>query len=178
MITLFALSLSLLSCTPVIRKDLIEASIRDFSMADLQKDPKPYEGKLFVFGGIVADTKVTPQGSLIEALSVRVDARGYLKELGQNQVRFLALYPKENGILDPVIYERGRQITLAAEFLGTRKGKIDTMEYMFPFFRIKEIHLWTEQKEYYYPPFYYGPYPYFWNYPYWGWGYGGPPWWW
>jgi outer membrane lipoprotein len=176
---LFAvLSFSLLSCAPVIREDLMKSSIRTFSMTDLQKDPEPYEGKLFVFGGIIVNTKVTSDGSLIEALYVPVDSRGYLKDLGTNQVRFLALYPKENGILDPVIYQRERQITLAAGFLGTREGKIDTMEYKFPFFSIKEIYLWAKQKDYYYPPYYYGPYPYFWNYPYWGWGYGGPPWWW
>ena len=177
MILLIVSCLSLLSCAPVIRKDLMEASVRDFSMAELQKKPEPYEGKLFVFGGLIAKTKVTPKGSLIEALFVKVDSQGYLKEIGSQQVRFLALYPKEKGILDPVLFQRGRQITLAAEFLGTRKGKLDAMEYIYPFFRIEEIHLWAERKEYYYPPYYYAPY--FWGYPYWGWGYGGvPPWWW
>ncbi|HET6514856.1 MAG TPA: Slp family lipoprotein [Thermodesulfovibrionales bacterium] len=171
-IIVFVLSASLLSCAPVLRKDLMESAIRDFSMNELRKNPGPYQGKLFVFGGIIAQTKITSEGSLIEALSVRVDPRGYLKGFGPSDGRFLALYPKEQGFLDPLIYSQGREVTLAAEFIGTREGTIDEAAYLFPFFAIKDLYLWAQWYSYPWPPYYYyAPYyPYygdpFYRYPY------------
>ena len=41
-------------------------------------------------------------------------------------------------MLDPLVYRKGREITLAGDFVEVRKGKIDEMEYytgvMFSFF--------------------------------------------
>jgi len=179
------LLLAVSSCAPVIRKDLMDVGIREAPLSEVKQKPDFYKGKLFILGGIIAHTKVTPEGSLIEALHVSVDSRGYLKGNGQ-EGRYLALFPKESGMLDPVIYRPGKNITIAGEFIGTRSGKIDETEYVYPFFLIKEIYLWEERIYSYPPPYYYYPhyyYPYsWWDYPYprwWGaphWGYR--PFWW
>ncbi len=62
------------------------------------------------------------------------------------------------------MFKKGREITLAGEFVDIRKGKIDEMEYAYPVFDIKQIYLWQEEKYYIYPPYYYyypyGPYLY------------------
>jgi outer membrane lipoprotein len=167
------LAVLLASCAPVLRKDYMEAGIRDVSLSEVKQDPEQFKGRLFILGGIIVSTKLTDKGSLIEAIHVRVDSKGYLE--GGTDGRFLALYPKEAGMLDPQIYHKGRRITLAAEFMGERRGKIDEAKYVFPFFVIKEYHLWEERGYYYpgpnyypYPYFYWwdGPYPYRW--PYWG----------
>ena len=176
----------LLSCAPVIRKDLMEVAIRNVPLSEVKKNPDVYKSKLFVVGGIIVDTKATAEGSLVEALYVPVDSKGYLKSVGMPHVRFLALLPKKEGFLDPIIFKSDRHITVAGDFEGIRKGKIGEMEYGYPFFVIKEIHLWREEGNYYYPYYYepyYAPYPYWWDYPYWGWGYpwwrsGPPPYWW
>jgi outer membrane lipoprotein len=71
-------------------------------------------------------------------------------------------------LLDPIVYRKGREITLAAEFLETKKGKIDDMEYIYPVFEIRQIYLWDEMRHYYnypyynypYDPFYYSPFMY------------------
>jgi outer membrane lipoprotein len=172
-----------LSCTPVLRKDIMDVAIRDLPMADLKKTPELYVGKLFVLGGIIVNTKATAEGSLIEAVYVPVDSRGYLQSIGITHARFLALFPKESGFLDPVIFRPDREITFAGEFGGMRDGKIEEMEYSYPFFKIKEIYLWEEKRVYYYP-YYYEPYPYWgWDYPYWWdrpwwWSHRLPPYWW
>jgi outer membrane lipoprotein len=169
----FVLLLAISSCAPVIRKDLMDVGIRDVPMSEVKKDPDLYKGKLFIMGGIIAHTKVVPEGSLIEALYVPVDAQGYLTGNGNNG-RYLALFPKESGLLDPVIYRSGKKITVAAEFMGTRSGKLDDAEYVYPFFVIREIYLWEERMYYYPPPYYYYPYTW-WDYPYPLWR-GGPGW--
>lgn len=175
--------LILSSCAPVLRQDIMEGASRDFSLSDMRNNPDTYTGKLFVLGGSIVNTKVTQKGSQIEAIFVPVDSRGYLKDIepSSSEGRFLAIFPKERGTLDPLIYRKGRDITLAGEFIETRQGKIDEMEYSYPVFEIIEIYLWKETRDYYpgyyYPGYYYPysyPYPYWWYDPWWRpWG----PWW-
>lgn len=158
------LLLFILACAPVLSPDIMKSALRDIELPIIQQKPELYEGKLFVMGGIVAGTKVTAEGSLIEAMYVPVDSRGYLTGVGTSQMRLLAVFPKKHGILDPLIFKKEREITFAGEFLGLREGRIDEMDYTYPYFRIVEIYLWPEKKEY---SIYYEPYPYGWDYPFW-----------
>ena len=176
------MSLALFCCTPVLRKDVMDSSIRDISLTEIKRDPDLYRGKLFAFGGIIVSTKITSEGSLIEALFVRVDSLGNFEGISSSDGRFLALFPMESGFLDPMIFRSKREITLAGEFVGMRAGTIDETEYLFPFFRIVDIYLWSERSTYYYVP---PPYPYYWGgYPYWWYDYPfwrnrfPPPYWW
>jgi outer membrane lipoprotein len=161
-------SLILFSCAPVLNRQLMYEGVRNVPFSQLREAPDAYRGKLFILGGLVVETRFTGKGSQIEALYVPVDSYGYLKETERSMGRFLAIYPREKGLLDPLVYKTGREITLAGEFLEIRKGKIDEMDYAYPVFEIKQIYLWEERKEYYYPfyPYYY-PYPYWWYDPWW-----------
>lgn len=163
----------LFSCAPVLREEIMKTASLEPSLADMRNNPDAHRGKLFVLGGIIVQTKFIEQGSLIEAVYVPVDSRGYLEKVSNE--RFLAILPKEKGLLDPLIYRKDREITLAGEFIETRKGKIDEMVYTYPVFEIKEIYLWEERKVYYpyYPSWYY---PYWWYEP-WPWGRPWGPWW-
>ncbi len=163
---LLPLTLLLVSCAPVLRQELMEEASLDVPFAELTRNPDLYRGRLFVLGGIIVGTKLTDRGSLIEAVYVPVNSLGYLRGVELSGGRFLALYPKEYGLLDPVIYRRGREITVAGVLIGTEEGRIDEMQYSYPLFEIKELYLWEEREPYYIPP----PYPY-WYYPY-------PPYWW
>ncbi len=165
-------SLILFSCAkPVLNKDYLREGDRNVSFTALRENPDQHQGRLFIFGGVIVRTKLLKAGSQIEAMHVPVDASGYFEESGRSEGRFLALLPKEGQILDPAVYRRGRRVTLAAEFVITQKGTIDDMEYQYPFFRIKAIYLWPQERLYYAPPYYYDPW--FYPYPYFYWG----PWW-
>lgn len=174
---IFFASIVLFSCAPVLNRELMREGTRDVSFNRLREAPDAFKGKLFILGGLIVDTRFTGKGSQIEALAVPVDSHGYLQETRHSEGRFLAFYPRAKGLLDPVVYKKGREVTLAGEFVEARKGKIDEMEYVYPVFEIREIYLWEEEREYY--PYYYGgPYPY---YPYDPWGrpypyYWPPPW--
>ena len=178
------------ACMPVLDRQLMNQGSRDFNPHYLVETPEVFKDHLFIFGGVIVDTKLTEEGSQIEGLFVPVDHWGYLKESSRYQGRFIAVYPRSKGMLDPMIYKRGRQISLAADFVEVRKGKIDEMEYAYPVFDIRQIYLWEQYADYpyyywpgYYPyayPYYY-PYPYYYGpwygpwgrpYPYWG----PPPW--
>lgn len=167
--------LALSSCSPVLDREVMKEGAREFSLAHLRESPEVFQGKLFILGGLIVETRFTEKGSQIEALSVPVDSLGYLREAGRTQGRFLALYPRSKGLLDPMVYRKGREVTLAGEFVEARKGKIDEMEYVYPVFEIRDIYLWEERKDYYtypyYDPFYYRS-PFL--YDPWGWYYPSP----
>jgi len=162
------------SCAPVLREDLMQRGTYKFNLSEIKENPIQYTGKLFILGGIIVKTVLTNEGSLIEAVYVPVDSRGYLNTYGYINGRFLAIY-RGREILDPLIYRENREITMAGEFIETRKGTVGEREYIYPLFEIKSIYLWEEYKEPYYyrsplyPPPYY-PYPYYiYPYPCWYW---------
>ena len=167
------ISLFLISCAPVLSKDLMYQGIYPASISEIKQDTASDRGRIFILGGIIVKTTVTKEGSLIEAVFVPVNSHGYLENVKASTGRFLALY-RHREILDPLIYSEKREITLAGELIGMRKGKIGEMEYSYPFFEIKEIYLWEGIKKrdnYYYwpppyPPYYY-PYRYRYYDPWW-----------
>ena len=172
-------SLLLVSCAPVLNRELMREGQRNISFDELRANPDVYKGRLHVLGGLIAETRFTEKGSQLEVLSVPVDSSGYLMENERSNGRFLAVYPKDKGLLDPIVYKKGREVTLAGEFREIRKGRIDEMEYDYPVFEIRQIHLFEEQQyynRYPYPYYPYYPYPYLYD-PYWG-PWPPPPGWW
>ncbi|MBI4687556.1 MAG: Slp family lipoprotein [Nitrospirae bacterium] len=137
----------------------MQKAILDVHFSELKQNPILNKGRLFVIGGIIAKTTITKEGSLIEAIYVPVNSRGYLKDVTATNERFLALYRGEE-LLDPLVYQEKREVTIAGEFIEMRRGRIGEMEYSYPFFEIKEIYLWPEEREinrrYYMGP----PYPF------------------
>ncbi|HBH60745.1 MAG TPA: hypothetical protein DDX85_03180 [Nitrospiraceae bacterium] len=161
------------SCTPVLSRNLISIGIFNDGLSEIKQAPDSYKGRLFIFGGIIVKTETTKEGSLIEAIFVPVNSLGYLKSYTTSGGRFLALY-KGREILDPLIFSQKREISLAGEFIEIRQGKIGEMDYDYPLFEIKEIHLWEEVKERDYYYYYYMPPPA----PYWYYRHGPyDPWW-
>lgn len=179
---LIAVLLALTGCAPVLDRGLMDQGAREFLLSHLTETPEVFKDKLFILGGVIVETKLTEKGSQIEALFIPVNSSGYLRDYQRHQGRFLAVYSRSKGILDPLIYKKGREITLAGDFVEVRKGKIDEMEYAYPVFEVRQIHLWEEYRDHpyawpyrypYYNPYYYGS-PFL--YDPWGRPYPGPYW--
>ncbi len=166
----FAFSLILFACAPVLNRTYLKEGDREVSFNGLRQNSGAYKGKLYVFGGVIVQTRLTAEGSQIEALEVPVDRYGHFEDEGLSQGRFLAIMPAEEGMLDPEVYKQGRRITVAAEFTDLRKARVDEMEYVYPVFLIRQIYLWPRERTYY-PAYYYDPW--FYPYPYYYWD----PWW-
>jgi outer membrane lipoprotein len=160
----------LVSCSYAVQKDLIEEGTRNPDLNALIQNPDLYRDKLFIVGGVIARTTLSPAGSEVEALYAPVDSRGYPEPVTTSARRYLAVYPKDKGVLDPLLYKRDRNITIAGVFTGTTKGTVGKMEYVFPVFTIVRISLEREVRYVDVYPHYY-PYPGYWE----GWG---PPYWW
>jgi len=157
------------SCTHVISKPVRMGARTDVPFSNIKAETDKYKGTTFILGGIIVSTKNTEEGSIIEAVQTPVDRYGSIIDSDISSGRFLAI---ERGYLDPLIYKKGRQITIAGELIGSNKKKLGDIDYTYPMFEIKEIYLWKEEQGYYYYRPMYAP-PYFYNYPYWWYD----PWW-
>ena len=161
----------ILSCTPVLDRQFMDEGSRDVSFAALREAPAQYQGRVFILGGVIVRTKFTEEGTEIEAMHVPVDRYGEFENSGRSEGRFIAVMPKDVMLLDPVLYKKGRRITLAGEFIGTRNGKIEEMSYTYPLVRIRQVYLWKQKKKYDHPPHFYDrwftPYPYYYRNPWW-----------
>jgi outer membrane lipoprotein len=168
---IIAASWMLASCTPVLDRQFMDEGSRDASFATFREAPAQSQGRVFIMGGVIVRTKFTEEGTQIEAMHVPVDRYGAFEDSGRSEGRFIALMPKDVMLLDPVVYKKGRRITLAGEFIGTRTGRIDEMSYTYPLFRIRQVYLWKQKKKYDHPPHFYDrwfyPYPYYYRNPWW-----------
>lgn len=169
---LVVLTLLLSACTPVLNRSYINEGEREVSFSALRQNPTRYRGRLYVLGGVIIDARLTEEGTRMETIQVPVDRYGYFQDRGRSEGRYLALSKQ---MLDPEVYRKGRRITLAGEFVGLRKAMIDKMEYVYPVFEIRQIHLWERERTYFPAYYYYDPWydPWFYPYPY----YYRNPWW-
>jgi outer membrane lipoprotein len=156
-LVLIAVLLFMPTCVPVFREDIMKNATLNPPLSELNSDPRMFEGKLYILGGKIISVRVTKDGSLMEAIYAPVDTRGYLQDYVRS-IRFLALYSKERGILDPLIFRKDRDITIAGIYKGTRTGRLEEMDYPYGYFEIVDFRLWDEPQ--YYPAYY--SYPYGW----------------
>lgn len=169
LLVLFIFLAGCAACAPVLSSRTMEQSSRVVPLAHMQERPELYRGKSYVFGGTIASTKATVAGSLLELVFTSVDSRGALQDTISG-ARALAFLPKEQGFLDPEIFIKGEKVTVSGLFDGIQNGKIEEMQYAFPFFIISEIYLWPKETP---RPYYDYYYPYPWWGPSWGFGIGG-----
>ncbi len=172
---LILLSVALVSCAHVISREYVEVAERNIPFNELRKNTNAYLNRVFIFGGIIAETRITGKGSEIEVVQTPLDRFGSITDRDLSEGRFIIETTK---YLDPLIYRNGRDITFAGMVTGSRKQSLGGGEYVYPVFEAKEIYLWREDIYYVYPyeypywydPFYYPPlyYPYyrFWDRPY------------
>jgi starvation-inducible outer membrane lipoprotein len=124
----------------------MKRSTLNVQLSELKKDPGFYKGSLFILGGIIISTEVTEKGSVIEAIHVPVNSSGHLESIETTTGRYLAIYPEDDGLLEPVIFRKSRKMTLAGKFIRIQTKKINEVERIYPIFEIKELYLWRQWK--------------------------------
>ncbi len=157
----------LVSCAPFSR-NLMDQADPSVSLQNVQQDPQSYLGKAVLWGGVIVNSQVQQNATLITVRQTDLDYEKRPTRLDRSTGRFLIRYA---GFLDPAIYKPDREITVIGEVAGREVLTLDHTQYTYPVIQAKEIHLWERQpayQPYYYypPPWYWGPYPYGWRYPY------------
>jgi outer membrane lipoprotein len=137
---------------------------------ELQANPEQFQGETVILGGQIIDATPTPEGTQVTVLQTKTEDAERPEGADTSLGRFIALY---KGFLDPQIYAKGRQVTVAGKVAGKRMEKLGQVDYAYPLIRAEQVYLWPRPQ-----PAYYAPYYYPWG-PYWGpYGFYGPWWWW
>ncbi|GAB4485415.1 MAG: Slp family lipoprotein [Thermodesulfovibrionales bacterium] len=159
----------LASCAHVISAPNRAGALTGVPFRQIRENPAAYLNSRLILGGKIAETTTTNAGSEIEVVQNPLDRYGYIEETDYSEGRFIVAVAEQ---LDPEIFEKGRYVTVAGVLAGTRPGRINNADYLFPVIHAQEIRLWKEPVPYPYPYGYYDPFysPYYMvPYPY---GYG------
>ena len=130
-----------------------------------------YIGQRVRWGGVIANVTNEKDTTVMEIVDFPLNKKGRPQESDLTQGRFLARF---KGFLDPVVYAKGREITIIGPINKSSKGFINRFEYTYPEILVDSFRLWQIEKqiEYIYEPNWYGPW-----YPRYRWSPYYDPWW-
>ncbi len=123
----------------------------DLTFPMVLKDPQAYVGSIVIWGGMIVTTLNRPGETEITVLETPLGYEEKPMAAEYTQGRFIV---RTLIFLDPAVYREGRRITVAGEVIGQEKKTLGQMEYAYPVLKAKEIHLWSREVVYAYPPDY------------------------
>lgn len=112
------------------------------------------------WGGVIASIQNNANNTMVEVVHLPLFTSLRPKQGDETEGRFRLYF---NGLLDPVIYKKGRSITAVGTVSEVEGGKIGEHEYIFPVLKDTTIHLWKDVENVdvnfiHYPSFFYNPF--------------------
>ncbi|MFT5757309.1 MAG: outer membrane lipoprotein [Alteromonadaceae bacterium] len=135
-ILILSLSAILLCACSSIPKKLQLPEVTNLAALSAQQSNK---GEYARWGGVIADVKNNADNTMIEVVSFTLTSSTRPKPSTETQGRFRLYYA---GLLDPVIYQKGRSITAIGTVKSAEEGKIGDHQYKFPVLKASHVHLW------------------------------------
>jgi outer membrane lipoprotein len=156
-------------CAHVVSKETLSQVDKEITFEALRKRPSAYQGKTVLLGGVIVESTIKDEGTLLEIYQTKLDRLGEPIDLDASQGRFLAFH---KGFLDTEIYRNGRRVTVAGMVEGEKTMKLGEIDYPYPYLMVKEIYLWKDEEPYRYEPHPWGAWHPWgpWYDPYWYWG--------
>lgn len=139
-----ALLLLMNGCSPAISKEIRSRVDPEANFKVVILDPDSYKGEIVLWGGEIIRTRNTKDETWIELLQRPLAGNDRPIRDAASGGRFLI---RHDGFLDPAVYGRGREITVAGEIQGRRIQSLDEIEYNYPIVSAKELVLWGPQHE-------------------------------
>ncbi|MFO8085379.1 MAG: Slp family lipoprotein, partial [Desulfobacterales bacterium] len=157
----------LTGCATAISKNLRAQADEEIFFEDIKRNPEAFEGKIVILGGDIIQVTNLKEGTQIEILQKPTDFLLKPRDTDQSHGRFMALI---DYYLDPAIYSKGRQVTVAGKIIGIKNKALGEIEYIYPLIQAEEIHLWPKRRQDVYPyeyPYHYPVHFHWWYHPYW-----------
>lgn len=166
-------------CASPIDKSLRKEAAPGVTFAKVFANPDAYRGDMVVWGGSIIKTERTKTGSCVYVLQAPLGMQDKPGDSDTSAGRFIAVTDRQ---LDPLVYAKGRRLTVAGTVIGEKNVNNKNMEtgYTYPLVKADQLYLWKKPQPI--PHYYWGPYrgydP-FWDYYYYdngGWGAWGGRW--
>ena len=111
------------------------------SFVDAKNSSHVIQDKMARWGGVIAKVENKKEFTVLEVVNVELNSAAKPKSINESAGRFRLYY---KGLLDPMIYQKGKDVT-AVGMIGTSEdGKIGELEYQFPVLNVTGIYLWKE----------------------------------
>lgn len=159
------LSLILSACSSTIPEQLRIADEQALvSYADVKLDPTAKQAATARWGGVIAKVENQKEYTVLEVVNLELAYSAKPIAANESQGRFKVFY---KGLLDPVIYQKGKSVTAVGVIAEPESGKIGELEYQFPVLMATGIYLWKDTPQVnvrvrqdplmspFYDPFYY-----------------------
>jgi len=140
------LLLLLTGCTSVLSNQIVRESDDKIAFPDLLQKPDRYRGSVVILGGQVIETVVREGETWVQVLQLPLGWQQQPDITAASQGRFLVVYKR---FVDPLIYEKGRKITVGGVVEGGRVVTIGGKLYTVPSILERESYLWKPED--YYP---------------------------
>ena len=127
------------------------------ALEQVSSDTATYAGRKLLWGGSIEQLENHAQETWIEIVERPLDSSGRPRQSDYSGGRFIA---KVAGFLDPVIYTRGRDISVTGSVDGDSSRKIGEFDYRYIMVKVETEHLWPvllPAPPRYYDPFWYDP---------------------
>lgn len=153
-----------LGCSHTISQPVRQQAVPPIPFTQLRANSDAYLGRTVILGGEILSTQNMQQQTFVEVLQKPLDSSETPLLTDQTGGRFMA---RCDGYLDPAVYTNGRLITIAGRVIGTHKGKVGEVSYVYPLITCLEMHLFpyptrTAGYRYYPAPWYRYPWPWYW----------------
>ena len=149
------LSFVLSGCTSVLSTSVVQEADDKVTFTDLQKQPDRHQGALVILGGQIIETVVKESETRVQVLQLPLGAQQRPDNTASSQGRFIVIFKR---FADPLIYEKGRKITVAGVVQGGQEIMLNDRPHTVPVLLERETYLWKTE-DYYCPA--YGPGPAF-----------------
>ena len=148
--------------------------VEKVSYSEVSKNPNHYKDTSVRWGGVIIDVENEESFTQVQVLSYPLNYSGRPQLSKSPEGRFLI---KSSQFLDPAVYAKDREITVAGTIEGDAQRMIGKKSVSMPLLSSKAIYLWPV---YQYDPNSYRGFGYGFGYgfsPYFGYGYYGSPYW-
>lgn len=163
---LLAACLALAGCASAISPAVRREAEPVKGLEEIRGRLEAYRGKTVILGGEVVETRNRPEATTLVILEKPLTASQKPRPVDETGGRLLARFSR---YLDPVLFAKGRLVTLAGVVAGEATEPVGEAPYRYVVLDGVEIHLWPERVEAWPDPWY--------RYPWWYEGaWGTPPW--
>lgn len=166
LISLFSLSFMLIGCTQLPEKLRVDETVNLADYRPLTEQTFVQEGRKARWAGVIASVKNLSELTKIEVVYFDAKKTGRPNLTENTEGRFILYYP---GFLDPMVYKKGKSITVLGETGKAEAGKIGEHPYIFPTLQASYVHLWKTIHEvdvridsnpfWHHPSYFYTGYP-------------------